>query len=74
MRRVRIAFILLVIGLALPMGWLVQRALGGVQIEREAQNRAVAERVFDEMERALVELPVAVFTTTAVATKTSGLN
>ena len=53
MRRVRIGFVLLVIGLAVPMGLLIQRALGGVQIEREAQNRAVAERVFDEMERAL---------------------
>ncbi len=53
MRRLQIAFVLLVIGLAVPMGLLIQRALGGVQIEREAQNRAVAERVFDEMERAL---------------------
>jgi len=45
--------VLLVLGLAIPMGLLIQRALGGVQIQREAQNRAVAERVFDEMERAL---------------------
>ena len=42
MHRVRIGFVLLVIGLAVPMGLLIQRALGGVQIEREAQNRAVA--------------------------------
>ena len=55
MRRVRLAFVLLVIGLAIPMGLLIQRALGGVQIEREAQNRAVAERVFDEMERVLTD-------------------
>ncbi len=44
---------LLVLGLSIAMGWLIQRALGGLQIQREAQNRAVAERVFDEMERAL---------------------
>ena len=53
MHRVRIAFALLVVCLAVPMWLLIDRALGGVQIEREAQNRAVAERVFDEMERAL---------------------
>ena len=53
MRRVQVAFVLLAVGLAVVMGFLIQRALGGVQIEREAQDRAVAERLFDEMERAL---------------------
>ncbi len=53
MPRLRIAFALLAIGLAIPMGLLVQRALSGVRAEREARHRAVAERAFDEMERSL---------------------
>ena len=39
--------------LALPTGFLAERALRGVAAERELRHRAVAERAFDEMERAL---------------------
>ena len=54
--RLRVAFTLLAIALLAPTALLVQRALAGVAAEREARHRAVAERVFDEMERALSEL------------------
>ncbi len=54
--RLRIAFALLALALAIPGALLVRRALASVATEREARNRAVAERVFDEMERALTEL------------------
>ena len=47
MWRLRLGFALLAAAL------LVERALAGVAAEREARHRAVAERVFDEMERAL---------------------
>ena len=54
--RLRVAFVLLALALLAPTALLVQRALAGVAAEREARHRAVAERVFDEMERALSEL------------------
>ena len=54
--RLRVGFALLAITLLAPTALLVQRALAGVAAEREARHRAVAERVFDEMERALSEL------------------
>jgi signal transduction histidine kinase len=54
--RLRVGFALLAIALLAPTALLVQRALAGVAAEREARHRAVAERVFDEMERALSEL------------------
>lgn len=54
--RLRLAFGLLAIALLAPTALLVQRALAGVAAEGEARHRAVAERVFDEMERALSEL------------------
>ncbi|MBW2418194.1 MAG: HAMP domain-containing histidine kinase [Deltaproteobacteria bacterium] len=53
MRRLRIAFVLLALALAVPLALLVSRALASVALERATQHRAVAERVFDEMERAL---------------------
>jgi signal transduction histidine kinase len=53
MKRLRIAFVLLALALAVPLGLLVSRALASVSLERATQHRAVAERVFDEMERAL---------------------
>jgi signal transduction histidine kinase len=52
-RRVRIAIVLLALALALPLALLVSRAVRSVALEREARHRVVAERVFDEMERAL---------------------
>jgi len=52
-RRVRIAVVLLALALALPLALLVSRAVRSVALERDARHRVVAERVFDEMERAL---------------------
>ena len=54
--RLRAGFLLLAVTLLAPTALLVQRALAGVATEREARQRAVAERIFDEMERALSEL------------------
>jgi signal transduction histidine kinase len=53
MKGLRIAFVLLALALAVPLGLLVSRALSSVALERATQHRVVAERVFDEMERAL---------------------
>ncbi|MGH7899558.1 MAG: sensor histidine kinase [Candidatus Binatia bacterium] len=56
MRRFRVLFVgvsLVLLGL---MALLVHRALGGVALERQMRHQAVAERVFDEMERALSNL------------------
>ncbi len=54
--RLRGVFAALALALALPGALLVRRALASVALEREARERAVAERAFDEMERALTEL------------------
>src|SRR5262245_53052856 len=55
MRRLRLVFAgvcaVLLVGLAL----LVRRAVDSVALERGLRHRAVADRVFDEMERALSE-------------------
>jgi len=56
MTRFRVAVALLAIALLVPTGFLVRRALAGVAAEEEARQRAVAERVFDEMERELTDL------------------
>lgn len=53
MRRFRILFILVALALLAPLALLIERALHSVAIEREMRHQAVAERVFDEMERAL---------------------
>jgi signal transduction histidine kinase len=53
MRRVRIALLLLFLALAIPAGLLVQRALQSAELERRVRHEAIAQRVFDEMERAL---------------------
>ena len=53
MRRVRITFVLLSLAFAGAAAIVLQRALASVESERAAQRSAVAERVFDEMERAL---------------------
>jgi signal transduction histidine kinase len=54
--RLRLVFLALAVALALPGALLVRRALASVAFERDARDRAVAERAFDEMERALTEL------------------
>ena len=53
--RLRLVFLALAVALALPGALLVRRALASVALEREARERAVAERAFDELERALTE-------------------
>jgi signal transduction histidine kinase len=52
-RKVRLVVAGLAIALAVPVALLVHRAVRSVELERELQHRTVAERVFDEMERAL---------------------
>jgi len=54
--RLRLVFVLLALVLVVPGALLVRRALASVALEREARERAVAERAFDEMERALTQL------------------
>jgi len=55
MKRLRFVFALVALGLAVPGSLLVARALRSVSVERQVRHRAVAERVFDEMERTLSE-------------------
>jgi signal transduction histidine kinase len=55
MRRIRIVFAALAVALLVPTGLLVRRALESVEVGRAARHRAVAGRVFDEMERSLSE-------------------
>jgi signal transduction histidine kinase len=54
--RLRLVLALLAAALLVPSALLVHRALRGAQAEQSARHRAVAERVFDEMERVLSEL------------------
>lgn len=56
MRRFRIFFIIAVVALLGPLALLIERALHSVAIERQMRHQALAERVFDEMERALSRL------------------
>jgi signal transduction histidine kinase len=56
MGKLRLLVVALAIGLAVPVGLLVHRALRSVALERELRHRTVAERVFDEMERALSDV------------------
>lgn len=53
MRRIRVALTLLSLGLLVPMGLLAWRALDGIALERVVRHQALADRAFDEMERAL---------------------
>ena len=53
MRRFRILFVVFALALAAPIAFLVQRALHSAALERQMRHQAVAERVFDEMERGL---------------------
>jgi signal transduction histidine kinase len=56
MRRVRIRFALLAVALLVPLALLVGRVLRSLDLERRMRHQVVAERVFDEMERALSEV------------------
>ena len=53
MTRIRITFLLLALALLLPVALLVRGALQSVGKERELRHQAIAERIFDEMEREL---------------------
>jgi signal transduction histidine kinase len=52
-RRIRLVVAGLAIALAVPIGLLVQSAVRSTAVEGELRHRTIAERVFDEMERAL---------------------
>jgi hypothetical protein len=56
MRRFRLLFLVFALALLAPLAFLVQRALRSVALETQLQYQTVAERVFDEMERALSRL------------------
>src|SRR6185503_19605838 len=53
MRALRRRFVLVAVGVLVPVALLVWRALGSVAVERRMRHEVVAERLFDEMERAL---------------------
>lgn len=53
MRRFRILFALGSLVLLVPIALLVHRALDSAAVERRMRHQVVAERLFDEMERAL---------------------
>jgi len=55
MRRIRVALLLLSLAILLPVALLTWRALQGLAYERVARHQVVAERTFEEMERALSE-------------------
>jgi len=56
MRRFRLVFVVVCLVLLAGLALLVRRAAESVALERQLRHRAVADRVFDEMERALSEL------------------
>jgi signal transduction histidine kinase len=56
MRRLRLLFVAFAVALLAPLGFLVHRALDSVALERAMRHQAVAERIFDEMERELSRL------------------
>jgi signal transduction histidine kinase len=56
MRRFRLLFLVFSLAIIAPVALLVDRALRSVALEREMRHQALAERVFDEMERALSRL------------------
>jgi signal transduction histidine kinase len=53
MRRIRLTILLVSLALAVPVGMLVWRTLEGLALERAVRHQSLAERTFDEMERAL---------------------
>jgi signal transduction histidine kinase len=52
-RRFRLLFVAVAAALLVPAALLSRRALQSVEVERSARHQSVAERLFDEMERAL---------------------
>ena len=52
-RRLRIVFIALGVVLLVPLALLIHRAFTSVRAEHERSHEAVAERIFDELEREL---------------------
>lgn len=56
MRRFRILFVVVALLVAVPVGLLLRRAVESVELEGRTRHQAVAERIFDEMERALSEM------------------
>jgi signal transduction histidine kinase len=53
MKKIRWTLLLLALGIALPAGLIVQRAIASLELESAIRHEAVAERIFDEMERSL---------------------
>jgi signal transduction histidine kinase len=53
MKGIRVALMLVALGIGAPVALLAWRALDGLAMERAVRHQAVAERAFDEMERAL---------------------
>jgi len=53
MKRIRWTLLLLALGIALPAGLIVQRAIASLELESDVRHEAVAERIFDEMERSI---------------------
>jgi signal transduction histidine kinase len=54
-RRFRLLFAAVAAAVLVPTALLARRALLGIEAERRARHESVAERLFDEMERALSE-------------------
>jgi signal transduction histidine kinase len=59
MRRIRLLFVGLGLVVVVPVALLVRRAVASATLERSMRHRLVAERIFDEMERALSGFVVA---------------
>jgi signal transduction histidine kinase len=53
MRRIRLTLLAVALAVGVPVALLAWRALEGLALERAVRHQAVAERAFDEMERAL---------------------
>jgi signal transduction histidine kinase len=58
MKKIRWTLLALAIGIALPAVLIVERAISSLELERAVRHEAVAERIFDEMERSLSEFLV----------------
>ncbi len=53
MTRIRLTLLFLLLGIAVPTALIVQRAVESLEVENAVQHDAVANRIFDEMERSL---------------------
>ncbi len=56
MPALRRRFLLVAAAVLVPVGLLVYRAMASVAVEQERRHEVIAERLFDEMERALSDL------------------